>query len=140
MGEKQPVLKFTLARVLDANLNRAREGLRVLEDTCRFYFNDAAGYKRLRIMRHRLHDLTKEAYPRLVAARDSDKDAGRLINEGPRQDFQGVLSSNMRRAQEAVRVLEEYSKVFSPRSGGAFKSIRYQLYREEKSLLGKLKK
>jgi len=44
----------------------------------------------------------------------------------------------MRRAQEAVRVLEEYSKVFAVTSAAAFKKIRYQLYIEEKRLLKKL--
>lgn len=140
MGEKKTILTPAVARVLDANLNRAREGLRVLEDTCRFYFSDAAGYKRLRSLRHKLHELTKEAYPRLVAARDSHSDAGRVIKEGPRQNLQGLMSANIRRAQEAVRVLEEYGKIFSPRAGGAFKSIRYQLYQEEKALLKKARK
>lgn len=131
-------LDLRLARVLDANLNRAREGLRVLEDTCRFFFEDAGCYRRLRALRHRLHELTKKAYPALIAARDSEVDAGRKIKEGSRQSFQALVSANIRRAQEAMRVLEEYGKVFSPKTAAGFKSVRYQLYQEEKGLLKKI--
>jgi thiamine-phosphate pyrophosphorylase len=55
--------------------------------------------------------------------------------EGRRSSIGSVVSANIRRAQEAVRVLEEYGKVFSPRAASEFKSIRYRLYQEEKKIL-----
>jgi thiamine-phosphate pyrophosphorylase len=123
------------ARLLDANLNRAREGLRVVEDTARFIWNDSTLYARLRSVRHRLHEITASKYKFLLEARDSESDAGRTIKEGKRPSVGAVVAANMRRAQEAVRVLEEYSKVFSPTAGAALKEIRYRLYTEEKRLL-----
>lgn len=127
-----------IARVLDANLNRAREGLRVVEDTARFVWTDNKLYKRLRSLRHRLHEITASSYKGFVLSRNSVEDHGRKIKEGPRGTLAGVVSANLRRAQEAVRVLEEYGKVISPRAAPAFKKIRYQLYEEEKNILKRL--
>lgn len=126
------------ARLLDANLNRAREGIRVVEDTARFAWNDAALYKRLRGLRHRLHGITEASYRELVLARESQKDAGRTIKEGGRASISTVVSANLRRAQEAVRVLEEYSKVFASRAAGELKKVRYDLYQCEKRIFKKL--
>lgn len=123
-----------VARLLDANLNRAREGLRVVEDTARFLWDDAAMYKRLRLLRHRLHEVTAASYRKLVDARDSVKDPGREMAEGGRSSVAAVASANIRRAQEAVRVLEEYSRIFSKGAGADFKAIRYALYQEEKRI------
>jgi len=133
-GKKAPV---GVARLLDANLNRAREGLRVLEDTARFLWDDAAMYRRLRALRHRLHEATAVSYKKLVDARDSAADPGRLIKEGGRASLDAVAAANMRRAQEAVRVLEEYGKIFSSGAGAQFKAIRYALYREEKRIVNR---
>ncbi len=130
-------VRTDVARLLDANLNRAREGLRVLEDTARFLWNDAGMYKRLRALRHRLHEATALSYRRLVDARDSAGDPGRRIEEGGRSSVAGVVAANMRRAQEAVRVLEEYGKIFSKDAGAKFKAVRYALYREEKRIVKK---
>lgn len=127
-----------VARLLDANLNRAREGLRVVEDTARFVWNDKAQYKRLRALRHQLHRLTKKHYKAFVTARASAADAGRFIPEGRRDRVSDVVASNMRRAQEALRVLEEYSKVFSRQAASMFKEIRYRLYVEETRVMKRL--
>jgi thiamine-phosphate pyrophosphorylase len=140
MGVSPPVraLDAGTARLLDANLNRAREGLRVIEDTARFVWNDAALFRRLRGLRHALHRVTASHYRSLVAARRSETDAGRAIPENGRPSIAAVVAANVRRAQEAVRVLEEYSKVFSATAPREFKRIRYRLYREEREILKKL--
>jgi thiamine-phosphate pyrophosphorylase len=122
-------------RVLDANLNRAREGLRVLEDTARFVWDDRGLFTVLRKARHDLDKATRSAYPHLVAGRESAKDMGRRMAEGQSRDWPGLVAANFRRAQEALRVLEEYGKVFAPGAAGAFKKIRFQLYRAEKKSL-----
>jgi thiamine-phosphate pyrophosphorylase len=70
-----------------------------------------------------------------VKARSSHTDVGREIAESGRVNLRSVVSANIRRAQEAVRVLEEYGKVFSPSAAPAFKRIRYRLYDEEKKIL-----
>ena len=127
-----------IVRLLDANLNRAREGLRVVEDTARFVWDDSRMYQRLRTLRHRLHEVTECSYKDLVEARDSGSDAGRKIKEGLRATLGAVVAANLRRAQEAVRVLEEYGKIVSPTAAPAFKQIRFQLYQEEKKILKRI--
>ncbi len=129
MAVPKPVL-----RLLDANLNRAREGLRVVEDTARFVWGDAAAYKRLRALRHELQRITASRYRLLVEGRDSENDSGRRMKEGSRSNLKDVVAANIRRAQEAVRVLEEYSKVFGPSAAAGFKKVRFRLYIEEKKL------
>jgi thiamine-phosphate pyrophosphorylase len=66
----------TLQRIVDANLNRAAEGLRVLEDIARFTLNDAALSQRLKIVRHELIPTDAALNTRLISARDSDSDVG----------------------------------------------------------------
>jgi thiamine-phosphate pyrophosphorylase len=122
-------------RVLDANLNRAREGLRVLEDTARFVWDDRALFEALRDARHRLDRVTRRSYPRLVAARDSGADPGRRVPEATKRTWFGLVAANFRRVEEALRVLEEYGKVFSPRGVGEMKALRYRLYVLEKTVL-----
>lgn len=126
-----------LYRLLDANLNRAREGLRVLEDTARFVWDDGVAFKNFREARHRLDRLTRTAYPRLVAHRNSAGDKGRGIAEPPRRPFQGLVAANFRRVEEALRVLEEYGKVLAPAAASSFKGLRYRLYDFEKLTLGR---
>jgi thiamine-phosphate pyrophosphorylase len=125
----------SVLRLLDANLNRAREGIRVVEDTARFIWDEKKTYERLRALRHELHELTASAYKTLIVARETGSDAGRVMKEPPRRSMKAVVSANLRRAQEAVRVLEEYSKLFSPRAAARLKAVRFRLYREEKDIL-----
>jgi thiamine-phosphate pyrophosphorylase len=129
-----PITTSTL-RVLDVNLNRAREGLRVLEDTARLVWDDKPLFADIRACRHALDRATRAAYPALVGARDSRSDAGRLLPEKKKRSPQGLIAANFRRAQEALRVLEEYGKVLSPGAAGRFKALRYRLYTAEKKAL-----
>ncbi len=121
-----------VARLLDANLNRAREGIRVVEDTVRFIHKDLNGYRKLRNLRHQLDEITRDKYFDFLKARDSWKDHGRLLKEGSQKPLLSIVPANLRRAEEATRVLEEYMKVFSPALSAKFKEIRFQLYEIEK--------
>ena len=125
-------------RLIDANLNRAREGMRVIEDASRFILDDGRMYRRIRALRHRLGGIFAEIYPSLVDSRDSIKDSGRCVREGPRKNVCGLVAANFRRAEEALRVLEEYSKLVSAGAGAAFKALRYKMYSYEKDMLGHL--
>lgn len=124
-------------RLLDANLNRCREGLRVLEDTARFVWNDEALFREFRASRHSVDVLTRALYPQLVSARDSRGDHGREVPEKNRARFQGLVAANLRRCAESLRVLEEFSKLFSASSGGKFKRLRFRIYDLEKAVLKK---
>jgi hypothetical protein len=122
-------------RLIDANLNRCREGMRVVEDTARFVRCDRAGYTEARRIRHQLDLLTRAVYPRLLAERESVQDAGRTLVEGKRESIAGVLAANFRRAEESLRVLEEYSRLIAPAAGPSFKELRYAAYVLEKKMV-----
>jgi len=79
-----------------------------------------------------LDRLSRMAYPSLVTSRNSEGDMGRLMGETKRRTAQGVVAANFRRAEEALRVLEEYGKVLSPQSVAGFKALRFRLYLDEK--------
>ena len=102
-------------RTLDAAANRAREGLRVVEDFVRFSLDDAHLSRLLKELRHeltaRLSDLDRFG---LVAARDTLGDVGTRIKT-PREQTRllpiDVVVANCRRVEEALRTLEEFSKL-----------------------------
>lgn len=119
-------------RLLDANLNRCREGLRVLEDTARFVLEDKKLFLDLRSERHLLDRLTRKFYPELIRSRNSEEDDGRKIAEGGRKNIESIVAANFRRCEESLRVLEEYGKVFSEGTAAEFKAIRFRIYQLEK--------
>jgi len=129
--------RSAIFRVLDANLNRLREGIRVVEEFYRFVLNDALEAKKLKALRHEIRQieigLSREE---LLAGRESDHDifrSGSEARERERSGFNQLVIANIRRAQEAARVLEEYLKLIeeSPLSEIA-KEIRFSLYSVEK--------
>lgn len=138
MGDTYSQGRFTqsaLRRILDANLDRAREGLRILEEWCRFGLDNAQLTEACKQLRQ---ELAHWHTPDLRAARDTPGDAGTELthpNEGQRQDIQHVLQANLCRVQEALRVLEEYGKVYNAAMGAAFKQMRYRVYTLESSLM-----
>jgi len=129
-----------LLRILDANANRAREGLRVVEDYCRFVLDDADLSSAIKTVRHEITDHLNAiaGAATLLGARDSESDVGAQEPEaGPptRQTPADVVRPNIKRAQEALRCLEEYSKTLDTTSAEAFKKLRFDLYTLEKRLL-----
>ena len=119
-------------RLFDANANRCREGLRVIEDTARFVIGSEPLYKKTRGLRHAADKLTRACYGELIGQRDSVKDSGRRIPEGKREDLKAVVHSNFKRVEESLRVLEEYSRLVCPEAGPGFKKIRFSVYTLEK--------
>jgi hypothetical protein len=123
-----------LFRVIDANLNRLKEGIRVIEDTARYLQNNKTLAAKLKSLRHRsrIDDLQN-----LLASRDSVNDVLRptVESEMKRDSLEGVLVANYKRAQESSRVLEEMYKIVDPALSETFKQIRYELYTLEKTHL-----
>jgi thiamine-phosphate pyrophosphorylase len=129
-----------LARILDASANRAREGLRVVEDYVRFALDDPSLTRRIKDCRHRLGLATRalEADGRLIPARDTSEDVGTLImtpTERARENPRAVVAANLKRAAEALRSLEEYTKLVDPWLAGRFEVLRYDTYTLEKLVL-----
>jgi thiamine-phosphate pyrophosphorylase len=124
-----------LCRILDANLDRSREGLRIIEEWCRFGLNsaDLAGEcKQLR------QELASWHVAELRIARDTPQDPGTQLThpqEEQRSSIQQLLEANFCRVEEALRVLEEYGKIYDPNMGVAFKQMRYRVYTLESDLL-----
>ncbi len=120
------------SRIIDANLNRLREGIRVIEDIARYLQNDSELSKKLKNLRHsaKISDINS-----LLESRDSVNDVLRptMELELERSDIKSILIANYKRAEEAARVLEEILKIDSPRESEIFKNIRYELYTMEKN-------
>lgn len=121
-------------RIIDANLNRLREGIRVVEDICRYYKNSHELSSKLKSLRHkaRLKDSIS-----FLKARDTINDPLKetTASEKYRGSLEEVILSNLKRAQESSRVLEEILKLSDTQDAEQFKQIRYELYNIEKILL-----
>jgi thiamine-phosphate pyrophosphorylase len=118
-------------RLLDANLNRLREGIRVVEDIFRYIYDDEKISSKLKNLRH-LSRL--ENYAELLNSRDIKNDVLKVStkSEQSRQNLETILIANFKRAQESSRVLEEFTKLISSKDSENFKHIRYELYDLEK--------
>lgn len=124
-----------ICRILDANLDRAREGLRIIEEWCRFGLNNAQMAGECKQMRQELGSWHGQE---LRAARDTPHDPGTELThprEEERSGIQELLQANLCRIEEALRVLEEYGKLYKPEMGAVFKQMRYRVYTLESNLL-----
>lgn len=117
-------------RLIDANLNRLREGIRVVEDIFRYVYNDKQTALKLKELRH-LSRLVN--YIELLETRDVKNDVLRssIKSEQNRTDLYSILIANFKRAEESSRVLEEFCKLISIEDSENFKYIRYELYNLE---------
>ena len=131
-SKEEAPLEPKIYRLIDANLNRLKEGIRVVEDIVRYVYDDKELALRLKTLRHeaRFDD------PKLLEYRDIKKDVLKqsIVTEMQRENLQAIMKANMKRAQEAARVLEEVMKIAQPQSSETFKKIRYELYDIEKYL------
>lgn len=127
-----------LLRVIDANFNRAKEGLRVCEDVFRFVRDDARLSRKLKHIRQKLSEITVQLKLKdFIAAREIERDVGRSSNasELKRRNVEDILLANMQRVKESLRVLEEFSKLKSTKVAGEFKKLRYEFYAVEKKVI-----
>jgi thiamine-phosphate pyrophosphorylase len=127
-------------RIIDANLNRAREGIRVVEEVARLYFDDAELSSKFKALRHELTKVAKKSFDqeKLLFFRDSERDVGADSmggQEKKRADLESIIQANLRRAQEATRVLEEFGKLINPNSARSFKRLRFKLYTLEQETM-----
>jgi thiamine-phosphate pyrophosphorylase len=134
-----PVRSVDIARILDASANRAREGLRVVEDYVRFVLDDPGLTRRVKEVRHRLAESLRGFDPDLlVGSRDTTGDVGTHIvthSERVRENPRAVLTANFKRIGEALRTLEEYGKLVDVWLAGRFEVLRYDVYTLEKVTL-----
>ena len=130
-------IKKALLRGMDANFNRAKEALRVLEDLSRFCLENRNLTVKLKGLRHALTQILLKfpaSYRNWLEARDAEHDIGKdnPIRDSSKSGVRILWISNMKRAQEALRVLEEFSKAVPGPSHSGFEKIRFSLYELEK--------
>jgi thiamine-phosphate pyrophosphorylase len=119
-------------QIIDVNLNRVREGLRVIEEVARFVIKDEKLTKEIKAQRHKLSELFKDI--NLLKFRDIYKDLGRYgdFDTPSYRELKEQVERNFKRAQEGCRVIEEFSKLFNPKISPMVKQIRFNIYEIEK--------
>lgn len=124
-----------LKRIIDANINRATEALRALEEIARFYLNDEKMSEKLKNTRHFVCNFFDKEYSELLRSRDTVNDVGTNIlnptKENRNVTIENVFKSNIKRLQQALRMLTEY--------GNLPDAPRYESYTLEKEMFEALK-
>jgi len=143
MTSPEAISKQTL-RIIDVNLNRIGEGLRLLEDAARLLLNDTSLTQQLKDMRHKMVVSDFSFQQQLLQSRNAEGDVGiniEVSEEEKQKDLPLVIVANARRVQESLRALEEMAKIpnaipeLDPKK---FKQARFHLYTLERSLLSRL--
>jgi len=132
-------MKREIARIIDANFNRAREALRVMEDYARFVLDDPSGCEALKSYRHDFVGLMQGLpLKELLLCRDIVNDVGAdvsVVTERHRSDSRDVFVAAAKRLPEALRTIEEYTKTFDAELSSSIESLRYQAYELEQRLM-----
>lgn len=131
-------------RLLDANINRVSEGIRVIEDIARFMYNQKEFSKELREKRHYLRKLFIQKDTYLFNSRDTKRDVGIEITKESQLDkksnVKNLVVGNFKRIQEGLRSIEEISKISCDYSiSKEVEVLRYSFYNLEKEFMGSLK-
>ena len=126
-------------RIIDANFNRAREAVRVVEEFCRFALNSASLTKRAKQLRHQLSAaMGKLDTGRLISSRDTLGDVGvgsALDGQLGRGDLKDCLTAGCKRLTEALRALAEMAQVRDPSVAQIFETLRFDAYALEKDIV-----
>lgn len=131
----------SVLRILDANANRALEGLRVCEDVLRFVYGLSAEYRRLRRLRHQVAAAVSRLPIKrkaLLGARDSFSDVGREGSSSRIRSVEQLLVINFQRVKESLRTLEECSRLIKASRARAFQRLRFLTYERERDCLLRL--
>ncbi|MBU1912382.1 MAG: thiamine-phosphate pyrophosphorylase [Candidatus Omnitrophica bacterium] len=135
--------KKKLLQIIDANLNRAREGLRVCEDIARFSLENKSVTKSLKIIRHRATDLVlkskKISLVKLLSGRDTCRDKTKFIDFQKEENIgiSDIFMANIERVKESLRVLEECFKLIDEKISRGYRKLRFNTYDIEKSVVKK---
>lgn len=132
-----------ILRIIDANLNRLTEGIRVCEEVMRFILEEKKITQQFKRLRHKISSIisflpiSKE---KLIDVRDILKDVGKISikPELKRKHWKDIFFANIQRIKESVRVLEEFSKLLDKKIALDFKKIRYEIYEIEKKSIKKI--
>ncbi|MFH1741344.1 MAG: thiamine phosphate synthase [bacterium] len=134
-------MRHELHRLIDANLNRAAEGLRMLGEIARFVVEDYPLADTAREIRRALHGIAAGRIGRgeeAILERDSEGDIGRGFSANRHQSLVDLCRANARRAEESLRVLEETHRTIDVETAQRFSDLRYRTYTLEKTLVERL--
>ncbi len=125
-------MKSKALRTIDANFNRFKEGIRVVEDILRYEFSSPLA-KELKSIRH----IKIPNYKEVVLSRDAKNDILKpsTKSELNKNSLEEIIISNLKRSQESARVLEELFKLIDTNTSEKFKDARYNLYEIEKEII-----
>lgn len=132
------VNQTNLYRIIDANFNRAKEGLRVCEDICRFILNHQQATRNYRAIRHQLTTIMSLLpIKKIIDARDIVSDVGKetVAKELKRKEVNDIFYANSQRIKESIRVLEEFTKLCNKKCAQDLKLVRYKIYALEKKIV-----
>lgn len=129
-----------ILRIIDANINRITEGLRVIEEVLRFFYDESEGYKLLRKIRHEVPKIFYDKYTDMISQRESSLDPGIHAKEKKYENINQLVISNFHRVTESLRVLEEISKLIKVKEVQKIKNLRYKVYDLEKKFIQKILK
>lgn len=133
------LLELSELRIIDANLNRATEASRVLEEIARFLLDDKTLSETLKNIRHEICNIQEKHYSDYLQARDTINDVGvNIKNSTERLNIENVFKANIKRLQQALRTLAEYSVEIAENTA-IFEQLRYTSYTLEKNMWDKLK-
>lgn len=127
-------------RLIDANINRVAEGIRVLEDLSRFYYPNGELTKQLRELRHKVRKSVAGLVEEFLIERDAENDPGLVISRQSNLDdkatIRDVVTANWKRVQEGLRVIEENLKFKGYYDlSKIYEQCRYEAYTLEKRFL-----
>lgn len=126
-------------RIIDANFNRGREAIRVVEDYCRFALNSVLLTERAKQLRHELSAAVgKLDAGRLIASRDTPGDVGvgqRVDKQLRRTDLNDSFTAGCKRLTEALRTLTEAIQATNPDVAETIEKLRYDAYTLEKDIV-----
>ncbi len=125
-------------RVIDANFNRAKEGLRVCEDVCRFVLDAKGPTRSYKTVRHQLtQTLSGLKIHDVIRSRNIERDVGRASTpvEFKRKSATDIFYANSQRVKESIRVLEEFAKLRDKKAAEDLKRLRYRVYALEKNVI-----
>lgn len=141
-----PTPSKNIMRILDANFNRSREGLRVCEDISRFILNSTSITKDLKLLRHDISEIAKATSAQskiFFESRNSKDDVGRAsktYSEMRRRGVNDIFAANMERVKESLRVLEEFFKLINSNRSARFSELRFRAYDLEKKAIRRLER
>ncbi|OQA00186.1 MAG: Thiamine-phosphate synthase [Planctomycetes bacterium ADurb.Bin401] len=125
-------------RIVDANYNRAREGLRITEEFCRFALDNEQLAAECKEFRHRLSSAVAILdMQKLISSRDTENDVGcgmHVAGQMKRQSLEDCVTAGLGRTTEALRAISEAISVTNSELAGEFEKLRYDCYTLEKNI------